>query len=193
MAVARLCQIDGCGKKFYARGWCYAHYQRWWKHGDPIGGTLSPGKAVDYFYSVVEPYEGKDCLIWPHTRVRGYAMFHVDGQNHYVSRFLCEISHGAAPSSSHEAAHLCGNGANGCVTKAHLAWKTRTENEHDKISHGTDNRGERCGTSKLTSDQVRLIRSLAGKESYRCIASRFGVTAGHVSDIIARKRWSWMD
>ena len=52
MAIAKMCQIVGCGKHVIARGWCSAHYTRWQKHGDPeftllrnvrnYGGDRSP-------------------------------------------------------------------------------------------------------------------------------------------------------
>lgn len=33
------CGIDNCERPALARGWCGAHYQRWKKHGDPLGST----------------------------------------------------------------------------------------------------------------------------------------------------------
>jgi hypothetical protein len=35
----RLCSVPGCYRRHYARGWCQAHYLRWWRHGST---TLSP-------------------------------------------------------------------------------------------------------------------------------------------------------
>jgi hypothetical protein len=32
------CLVDGCDKRVYARGWCNAHYTRWKRHDDPLGG-----------------------------------------------------------------------------------------------------------------------------------------------------------
>lgn len=32
----RTCSIDGCEKITVGRGLCRKHYQRWWKHGDPL-------------------------------------------------------------------------------------------------------------------------------------------------------------
>lgn len=42
-----VCSIDGCGKKVASRGWCESHYQRWRKHGDPMGGRHSFKRGVE--------------------------------------------------------------------------------------------------------------------------------------------------
>jgi hypothetical protein len=44
----RRCDVDGCGRKHYGKGWCQAHYNRLLLHGDvhadvPIGS----GRVVD--------------------------------------------------------------------------------------------------------------------------------------------------
>ena len=33
----RTCSIDGCEKRFYSRGWCKLHYERWSTSGHPLG------------------------------------------------------------------------------------------------------------------------------------------------------------
>lgn len=38
----RVCVIDGCDKPVDSRDWCSAHYTRWLRHGDPLGGRRSP-------------------------------------------------------------------------------------------------------------------------------------------------------
>jgi len=38
MAKLSICSIPDCGKQVKHRGWCGAHYQRWTKYGDPLGG-----------------------------------------------------------------------------------------------------------------------------------------------------------
>ena len=30
------CEIEGCEKRHYARGWCSMHYRRWIRTGDPV-------------------------------------------------------------------------------------------------------------------------------------------------------------
>ena len=60
----------------------------------------------------------------------------------------------------------------------------------DKIMHGTHNRGERHGHSKLTIRIVRAIRASA--DSYSVLAKRHGITSGHVSDIKNGYRWGWL-
>lgn len=32
------CSVEGCPEPVIARGWCYRHYDRWRKHGDPLAG-----------------------------------------------------------------------------------------------------------------------------------------------------------
>lgn len=36
MQVKSTCSIPGCDKPAKTRGWCYAHYANWRRHGDPI-------------------------------------------------------------------------------------------------------------------------------------------------------------
>ena len=32
------CSIPGCGRETIARGWCWRHWKRWRRHGDPLAG-----------------------------------------------------------------------------------------------------------------------------------------------------------
>jgi hypothetical protein len=37
------CSVDGCKRESYARTFCRAHYARWQRNGDPMGGRPPPG------------------------------------------------------------------------------------------------------------------------------------------------------
>ena len=191
MATERLCSIPECGKPHFGRGYCRNHHYRLWKHGSPVAGRTSNGEPRA-FYNFAAEYDGDECLIWPYYRSSsGYGQIQSGGRPLTVSRLLCEEFNGPPPSPAHHAAHSCGNGRYGCVTKSHLSWKTPKDNNADKILHGTDNRGERNNMSKLTSEQAREILSLKGKETQTFIARRYGVSQAHVSRIHLGQSWGW--
>lgn len=73
---------------------------------------------------------------------------------------------------------------------SNLLYGTRADNEADKIGHGTSNRGDRCGTSKLTTKQIKSIR--ASKEGSRELGERHGVSARHIRKIRSGDRWGWL-
>lgn len=50
---------------------------------------------------------------------------------------MCQKAHGDPPSPKHDAAHSCGRGHEGCVNPNHLSWKTKKQNQADRITHGT--------------------------------------------------------
>lgn len=193
MAGKSLCKIATCDKRVFGHGWCYAHYYRWYKHGDPLGGGTGKGEPMRYLRDKVIPYSGLDCLLWPYGKgSNGYGMLYVDGRKQLVHRLVCEAAHGAPATADLQAAHGCGNGHLGCVTPAHLSWKSTADNHADKIEHGTMLRGERQWMAKLTQADVRAIRSLRGKMTQKAIADQFGVTFSNVSAIHRGKSWAWL-
>lgn len=149
-----------------------------------------PGEATRYFSEVVIPYDGDDCLLWPFATAFGYGKIFVEGRLRTVSRLVCEHANGPPPTPRHEAAHQCGRGREGCVTKRHLSWKTSAENKADKVAHGTDNRGARHPMAVLTEGQVRMILRLKGRLSQRKIAELVGVGQPQISFIHSGKAWA---
>lgn len=86
------------------------------------------------------------------------------------------------------ACHNDGNRSNNAIEN--LRWGTHSENQRDRIKHGTSPRGEGSATSKLTWEKVREIRRLAAEGvSVRLICERFGMSNQHTRGIIARKSW----
>lgn len=149
------------------------------------------GEQRRYFEAIVLPYDGDGCLTWPYSLLNtGYAVLN----KKVVSRLACEHRNGPPPHKSCDAAHSCGNGHLGCVNPNHLSWKTRKDNMADQLVHGTRNRGTRQGHSKLTPEVVMEIRDKRGKKTQAAIAQEYGLSAGHVSNIMnGKKSWEWLD
>lgn len=195
LETTRHCAVSGCQRPRARREWCKLHYGRWLRSGDP-NSTSRPeyGKARRFFVDVVLPYQGADCLIWPFFRDDcGRGRFCIDGRMVYAARAVCENTHGKPSLPDMQAAHSCGNGHLGCVNPHHLSWKTRAENEADKISHGTTARGSKNGGAKLTASDVRAIRAMSGRVPTPAIARRYGVCKSTVSNILAGRKWSWLE
>lgn len=194
MATQKLCAEDGCGKRVVSRGLCMQHYMRVWRSGgiEPTRHPKTPrGEVQRFITQTAIPWASDDCLTWPFTKTpdgRGYARFR--GRWGLASRHICEAVYGPPPTPRHEAAHSCGRGHDGCVNPRHLRWATHVENEADKIVHGTSQHGERNRQAKLSREQVDEVRALAGAQSQRQIAERYGITQSAVSMIQRGLRWT---
>lgn len=192
---AKGCLIEDCNRSGrIKRGMCNLHYGRWLRHGDPLVNKLPHrGEAKRFFYEVVLTYKGEECLIWPFSRdEEGRARFLKDGRMRIASRLVCEEVNGPPPSPDHHAAHECGNAHLGCVAPTHLSWKTRSENEADKLAHGTVARGERNGNAKLTEAAVEQIRAEGTTSTNKEIAKKHGVSESAIQAVLAGKRWGWI-
>ena len=131
---------------------------------------------------------------YPHVQLtRGNEEAHI-----LVHRAVARAFHGEPPTADHDAAHNDGNCINNRMEN--LRWATKKENMADKILHGTSLHGrirpdlsypgEESPHAKLTNIQVIEIRNRrANGESFRRIASDYGVTAANVLSIVQRKSW----
>lgn len=142
---------------------------------------ISPGTTA-LWIEQHKNYEGDDCLFWPFARCAGrYGSVTRNGKSRYAHREMCEAKNGPPPTAKHEAAHSCGRGFDGCVNPNHLSWKTRHENQSDRMLHGTVMCGERHGNCRLRKSQVLEI--IASSESQKTLAERFGVSISHIGNI----------
>jgi hypothetical protein len=107
-----------------------------------------------------------------------------------VHRLVAAAFLGPAPTADHQVAHGDGCPANNHVDN--LRWATHTENQSDRVRHGTSNRGERSASAKLTERDVRAIRAeyAAGGLIQAEIGARYGVSNVQVSNIVNRKKWA---
>lgn len=180
-----ICRIQGCTNVAKSRFLCAKHVAADRKYGDPtFRMTRAAGESTRFIQEVATQYEGDGCLLWPFNVDKyGYGTLLWDGRKSRAHRIVCELTHG--PRSGVDAAHLCGNSL--CVAPRHIEWKSRRENIHDKLRHGTMIHGEKHPASKLTLEQVRIIRSSDRPGSE--IAAQFSISPSTVSRI--RKRLTW--
>lgn len=108
----------------------------------------------------------------------------------FVHRLVLETFVGPCPDGM-ESRHMDGNKDRNILDN--LEWGTPTENRHDRIRHGTHNRGENHGMSILAVEQVKEIKNLLdeGKLYERQIGEMFNVSRDVVSKIKQGKNWGW--
>lgn len=191
----KFCSIDGCSKPHLAKGYCSTHYGKIKRFGRPDGGrSTTPaarGEPLAWLIANVD-HTGDECLIWPFSRTRqGYSQIvpQEGVEDHSAHRVMCRLKHGDPPTPEHFAAHDCGNGHLGCVHPEHLYWATPQQNTMDRYRHGTMLFGAEAPAAKLTTAQVREIRSLKGIEKQRDIAARMGVSKSLVGAIQRGEVW----
>ena len=192
--VERKCLIDGCNEKHHGNGYCSDHNSQWKRNGHPLSRFRSVrGEKVKWLQAHTE-FSGDECLIFPFNMgPDGYGTVRIEGIAHRSAHAMLRLSEGEPPTDTHQCAHSCGKGHKGCVNPNHLRWATPLENHQDQILHGTRVKGDTHGMSKLTEKGVVAIRALKGKLIQREIAEQFGVSASHVSGILSRKEWSWLE
>lgn len=188
------CSVPECERtNIVAHGWCQFHYNRWRRFGGPLSNPkkLSNAERIKFLKDSLS-YDGDDCLKLPNVHV-GYGAIYFEGRRWTVSRLVCRMANGAPPTNKHEAAHSCGGGRRQCISKKHIRWKTPSENQMERVAHGTSNRGERHGLSKLTKKKVLYVLSrLKRGEAQASIASRLMVSQTAISEINTGKTWSWL-
>lgn len=181
------CSVDGCTRRFHAKGLCSPHYRRFKLYGDPLGTGPNYAPRKRWILAHVD-YQGDDCISMPWVN-QDRPSVHYEGARYTGSRLMCILAHGEPPDPEMHAAHSCGNGHLGCANPNHLSWKTKVENEADRIIHQTTNRGERCGSAKLTTAQATELKARAwAGEPYRILAEEFGVCPSTISKIKLGKR-----
>jgi hypothetical protein len=121
------CTIAGCEKAARRRGWCTAHYTRWRRHGDPLGGALPRGlDRESYFWAKVEKKGHLGCWVWTGAiNPKGYGTFNTGETTTTAHRYAYELLVGPVPEEM-QLDHICRVRA--CVRPTHLEVVTQSEN-----------------------------------------------------------------
>jgi hypothetical protein len=106
----------------------------------------------------------------------------------FVHRLILESHRGPCPDGM-ECRHADGNRQNNAIEN--LSWGTYSENEADKLRHGTRRSGEDVYNAKLTLDDAKLMRAVyaSGEWSQVQLARIFCVPQSTVSRIVRHESY----
>lgn len=154
-----------------------------------------PKTDLERFMSRVEKTDG--CWLWMGTQNGdGYGRFILGGQRVVAHRAMWIMVHGPL-SQNLNVCHHCDNRQ--CVNPDHLFAGTQSENMLDCVAKGRHPSyrgqpglsGERHPGARLTEALVDQIRNKAASGvTERVLAEEYGISAGHVYRIVARKQWT---
>lgn len=121
------CAIEGCGRKVRSRGWCNAHYLRWYFHGDPNAKYNQRDEPpADRFATKLRP-TATGCIEWTGTVTpKGYGLFYDGTKMVAAHRWAYQQTISPIPDGL-QIDHLCRNRR--CVNVAHLEVVTAKENQ----------------------------------------------------------------
>lgn len=174
-------------------GHCYTRTQEG-PYGRPVIGPLER-----FLLHAVIDRTG--CWLWTGDVSRGgYGVMALGGRQEdgrrttAAHRFSYEHFHGPIPEGM-QVCHVCD--VRNCVNPMHLWLGTNADNMADMKAKGRarSNKGEANKRALLTEQGVREIRERysAGGETYRSLASEFGVSVPAISSVLHRRSWAWLD
>jgi hypothetical protein len=129
------------------------------------------------------------CWEWKRPDAEGYGTFTFEGKLQPAHRVSHKIFIGEIPEGQMVRHKVCDNRK--CVNPAHLKAGTAKDNGEDMVRAGRSCPGEKNGNAKLTNAQTAEIQ--VSDDAHKVLATKYGVTRGCISDIIARYQDRGMD
>lgn len=126
-----MCMIQECSNKIFARKYCSAHYKRWRKYGDPVGGKWPVGATPEERFMTYVPSDAGayECWIWLGSISKGsrggYGIFWGGKKHVRAHNWLWEKVNGKRP-DGFVLDHLCRTRS--CLNLSHLELVTSREN-----------------------------------------------------------------
>lgn len=158
-----------------------------------------------------QPHMYTPCWVWTGSKIKnGYGRVWMGDKRFLTHRLSWIMEHGDIPhdESYHGVCtlHICDNTS--CCRVSHLRLGSHADNMEDMTNKGRSRapvgdahglrlhperraKGDNHGKAKLTSDNVREIRSLyaSGGFTYAMLGARFGVNETVIGTIIRRETW----
>ncbi len=194
--IMKLCNIEGCGNKYLAKGLCSKHWARDNRYGNPTIVKSVVGVGVsqeDRFWNKISVAENtNDCWPWRGTlNNKGYPQcgFKIKGKRFALPYRIAYLLHYKTDPESFNVCHKCDNPL--CCNPNHLFLGTQQENMLDCSKKNRISYGENHPHSKLTEDNVRFIRnnySNVTKQLYD-FASKFNVSFSTIYDVVKYRTW----
>jgi DNA-binding NarL/FixJ family response regulator len=121
-----------------------------------------------------------------------YIMAHARGtkrRNRLVQQLVAEAFLG--PAEGRIVRHLNNVGTDN--RQENLAYGSNSENQMDRVLHGTSNRGTASGHNKLSEEDVMSVLELRKKGlPMQRIATEVGCSRKNVHKILVGETWSWL-
>lgn len=164
-------------------------------HKKPWGAFKEPSadEVVAKFLSRLSRNQSNDCVEWAGARIKtnGHGTVRIASRNLLAHRVAWIIENGQIPDGI-EVCHKCDNPP--CCNMDHLFLGSHGDNMADCKSKGRNKipnlRGEDCGKSKLTENQVSEIRSIGSGVPQRALAKKYGVSQFAIGSILRNKTWT---
>jgi hypothetical protein len=150
--------------------------ERFWEKVDCAGPT--------------QPHMDTCCWEWNGCKnARGYGQIRGKTATVHTHRLSLAFVLGREPSL---VMHICDNPA--CLRPSHLKESSQKENMEDCSKKNRIARGEKHGSSKLTSDIVRTIRKRQEDgELYSSLSESYGVSRSLIGQIVRRELWAHVE